>query len=124
MILISSITCDYFKSSILNHKNDLKWFYDTLAIGCSKNKFYVLIKEDVEIGLLINYCTVSNLDFGLCIYEKYRNQGYGTKVVVQLVQKFNHLVTFTINKHNINSHLFFNKLIKSGILNKENIKTN
>ncbi len=122
MITISRISKQYYIDSILNCKNDIKWFYDTLSKCKGKNTHFILKNGNTEIGLLVNYFNLSNKEIGICIYNKYKYQGFGTNVVIQIVQKFNSRATFRINKHNINSILFFSRLIKQGHLDFSNIK--
>lgn len=121
MITISSIPHGYFKSSFINCKNDIKWFYGTLIKSRGKFIYYILKNDNTEIGTLVNYSSISKHEFGICIFDEFKYKGIGSKVIKQLIENIDQNAIFTINKRNSVSINFFKKLIKSRVIYENNI---
>jgi hypothetical protein len=122
MIEFIEISLNDFKFSFEKCKNEKKWFYEVLSsINTSSYTFFTLKYNKFDIGLLINYEYINKNEFGICIYEEYRRKGFGTQIISLLQLKNHGNSSFTVNRHNVISKLFFNKLAENKILLKKNL---
>ena len=117
MIKIDQISRGEFKTELLQNKESILWF-----IWHAHNKvdgiyFNSLFKNKIHIGVCFCIINKYSIEIGILIKKEYRNNGFGSELINQLMRNREKTLKFKVSINNIDSLNFFQKFVNLGKLN-------
>ena len=116
MIELNQISRTDFKIQVLKNKDSIHWFIWYVQNKVDGIEFKSLFSNNNEIGVCFFIETTDSTEIGILISKDYRQNGFGTDLIKQLILHRKKALKFIVSKYNTASLSFFKKLTNEGIL--------
>jgi hypothetical protein len=107
LIKIDTISFEEYRSIILKHRGEMKWFY--WSIQKDRGMSYLAVLYNNEIAGVVAIMETDRFDCEILIENQNRRKGIASLAIRELQNRYNRL-TFKVSRYNLSSLAFFRSL--------------
>ena len=107
LIKLDHISFEEYRSIILEHRGEMKWFY--WSIQKDRGMSYLAVLHNNEIAGVVAIMETDRFDCEILIENQNRRKGIASLAIRELQNRYNKL-TFKVSRYNLSSLAFFRSL--------------